>query len=258
MKSKPNHFPFPSPHKPLLALLLCLTLLCSSDGSELLRPSMESLFHNALLPLGTTMYVWGGGWNEEDTGAGTEALTLGISPRWKEFFFAQNTEYDFHTTKFQIHDGLDCSGYIGWLLYNTLRTPDCTGYVFPASRAVSRLADLHLGTLTIDKTWLPGDICSMPGHVWMCLGSCFDGSVLLIHSSPPGVRLCGTGPQAIRLAEGIMSSHSPDWFSRYPDCSVSSDYLETSEKLRWHSYIFPDRADWICFSAGQISNLLFP
>lgn len=239
-------------------LLLCLTLLCTSDGSELLRPTMRSLFYNALQPLGSTMYIWGGGWNESDTGAGIEALTIGISHRWRAFSEWQTSDYDFRATKYQIHDGLDCSGYIGWLLYNTLHTPDCSGYVFPASITASRLAALHLGTLTIDETWLPGDICSMPGHVWLCLGTCPDGSVLLIHSSPPGVRLCGTGSQAIRLAERIMLFHYSDWFIRYPDCSVSTDYLYKSEKLRWHSFIFPDTGHYRSLSANQITEFLFP
>lgn len=246
-----------------------------------MRPSMNRLFHNALLPLGTTMYVWGGGWNEADTGAGEEALTLGISPRWAAFSRWQSKDYDFHLTAYQIHDGLDCSGYMGWLLYNTLCTPHCTGYVFSASQTACRLGDLNLGTLTLDEKWLPGDICSMPGHVWLCLGTCSDGSVLLLHSSPPGVRLCGTAAsprqdpsvrkkespysnpedtksQAVLLAEQILSSHYPDWYSRYPDCRVSPDYLTQSEKLRWHSYIFYDAKDWTCLSANQVADILFP
>ena len=38
----------------------------------------------------------------------------------------------------------------------------------------------------------PGDICTMATHVWMSLGCCPDGSILLVHSSPPGCILCGT------------------------------------------------------------------
>lgn len=229
------------------------------------------------------MYIWGGGWNEADTGAGNEALTIGVSPRWKAFSSWQSSDYDFHRTKFQLHDGLDCSGYMGWLLYNTVRTPDCSGYVFSAARMASRLSDLHLGTLVRDDRWLPGDLCSMPGHVWLCLGTCSDGSVLLIHSSPPGVRICGTsskkavtnstndscdnrntpGPQfadtqAVLLARRIMSDCYPDWYVRYPDCAVPVDYLTSSEKLRWHPYIFPDLDKWIRLSATEVTDALFP
>lgn len=47
--------------------------------------SLDRLLKNAMLPIGQTMYIWGGGWNEEDTGAGVEAVSIGVSPRWKEF-----------------------------------------------------------------------------------------------------------------------------------------------------------------------------
>ena len=32
--------------------------------------------------------------------------------------------------------------------------------------------------------YYPGDIVSMNGHVWMCLGKCSDGGILLVHTSP--------------------------------------------------------------------------
>ena len=59
----------------------------------------------AMQPVGQTMYVWGGGWNEADTGAGAEAVTLGVSPRWAEFAAKQDSSYSYENTKYQIHDG---------------------------------------------------------------------------------------------------------------------------------------------------------
>ena len=38
--------------------------------------TLENLLKTALLPIGNTMYIYGGGWNEEDTGAGIEAMTI--------------------------------------------------------------------------------------------------------------------------------------------------------------------------------------
>ena len=78
------------------------------------------------MPIGKTMYIYGGGWNENDTGAGIEAMTLGIDPKWAEFAQKQDSsynfkDYDYKQNKEYIHLGLDCSGYIGWLLYNIFR-----------------------------------------------------------------------------------------------------------------------------------------
>ena len=46
---------------------------------------LKCFLRTALLPVGSTMYVYGGGWNEADTGAGIEAVTLGVSAEWAEF-----------------------------------------------------------------------------------------------------------------------------------------------------------------------------
>ena len=52
--------------------------------------SLLGFLQIAVQPVGQTMYVWGGGWNEEDTGAGAEAVTLGVSPAWAEFAAKQD------------------------------------------------------------------------------------------------------------------------------------------------------------------------
>ena len=36
---------------------------------------MERLLRTSLLPVGQTMYIWGGGWNQDDAGAGIEAAS---------------------------------------------------------------------------------------------------------------------------------------------------------------------------------------
>ena len=48
-------------------------------------PSLAKLLLLAKEPLCNTMYVWGGGWNEADTGAGLEARSLDVSPAWASF-----------------------------------------------------------------------------------------------------------------------------------------------------------------------------
>lgn len=54
-------------------------------------PALKSFLKNALMPAGETMYVYGGGWNEADTGAGIEAVTIGLSPEWKRFYAMQDS-----------------------------------------------------------------------------------------------------------------------------------------------------------------------
>ena len=209
--------------------------------------SMENLLLTAKQPIGSTMYVWGGGWNEEDTGAGIEAVTIGVSPRWKEFAAQQDGSYNFKDTEYQIHDGLDCSGYVGWVIYNVFETTNGSseedGYVLKATSMAETFAGLGWGTYqkASDVTeWKPGDIMSMEGHVWICLGMCEDGSVLLMHSSPPGVRISGTymadgrKSQAVELAEQCMRENYPLWYADYPECGVKNNYLTTAAQMRWN------------------------
>ncbi len=229
-------------------------------------PSLLDFLQIALQPVGNTMYVWGGGWNEEDTGAGTEAVTLGVSPRWAEFAALQTAQYDYNTTRYQIHDGLDCSGYVGWAVYNTLENESGKpGYVCSSTQMAQSLADRNFGTLIPPEertAVIPGDVMSMKGHVWIAVGSCDDGSVLLLHASPPGVSFCGTTlpdggtSEAVRLAESIMSAHYPQWFSRYPNCSRPHSYLTKSSTMRWQ--ILEDPQGLREMSAHEVAALLFP
>lgn len=228
--------------------------------------TLENFLKTALLPLGSTMYVWGGGWNEADTGAGTEARTLGVSPAWAAFATQQTADYDYKDTRYQIHDGLDCSGYVGWTVYNTLATEDGReGYVFKSTETALKYASFGWGSYTdsiLVKDWLAGDILSMKGHVWICLTSFEDGSVLLSHSSPPGVRLCGTSPDgnptmATLTAEYLMESEYPDWYSRYPDCTVDTGYLNASS-MRWSVSFFPDAEEIRALNSRELLSLLFP
>ena len=221
----------------------------------------------AAAPVGSTMYVWGGGWNEADTGAGIEAVTLGLSERWAAFAKEQDSGYNYKDHRYQIHDGLDCSGYVGWAVYNVMETENGgKGYVSSSTGMAQALADRGLGEYIsredMDR-WLPGDIMSMKGHVWISLGMCGDGSVLLLHSSPPGVIFCGTAladgsdSQALKLAQTIMSTHYPDWYAHYPDCSRPASYLEKSSAMRWNTNVLADKEGIRQMSAEQVVNLLF-
>ena len=58
------------------------------------RSSLLDFLKTAGQPVGSTMYIWGGGWNEEDTGSGIEAVMLGLSPQWAEFAAQQDKDYN--------------------------------------------------------------------------------------------------------------------------------------------------------------------
>lgn len=218
-------------------------------------------------PVGRTMYIWGGGWNEEDTGAGIEAVAPGVSSRWAEFAAEQDSSYNYKDHRYQIHDGLDCSGYVGWAVYNVLETESGReGYVGKAAGMAEDLAERGLGEfIPVDQLeqWLPGDIMSMKGHVWICVGMCEDGSVLLLHASPPGVIFSGTslpdgsGSQATALAKQIMQEHYPDWYRRYPDCTRSHSYLEQSSAMRWSNQVLQDEEGLRQLSAEEVVERLF-
>ncbi len=229
--------------------------------------SMENLLATAKLPVGTTMYVWGGGWNEADTGAGIEAVSIGVSPAWNDFYQQQNSAYDYQQTRYQIHDGLDCSGYIGWMIYNVFENQDGEpGYVMKAAEMARTFADYGWGTYTPAAQvteWQPGDIMSMKGHVWLSLGMCGDGSVVLMHASPPGVRICGTqlsdgsSSEAVKLAETYMQNNYPDWYQKYSDCAVDFYYLQDSGQLRFNAETLTDSMQIQLMGAEQVLSLLY-
>ncbi len=208
------------------------------------KRTLYNLLLTAIEPLGHTMYVWGGGWNEEDTAAGEEARSIGESPRWKEFFEMQDSTYNYENTRYQIHDGLDCSGYVGWMIYNVFETTDGgPGYVGKATKMAEEFAGKGWGSYTPASSvtdWKPGDIMSMKGHVWISLGMCEDQSVVFLHASPPGVILSGTylsdgsRSQAVELAETYMRTYYPDWYTRYPECARGYQYLTDSGQMRWN------------------------
>lgn len=239
-----------------------------------IRENGKTLFDflkTALLPVGNTMYVYGGGWNEEDTGAGIEAVTLGVSPEWVKFAAMQDASYDHTKYRYHIHKGLDCSGYVGWVLYNTWEEKSgCVGYVMPAAQMAETFAAWKWGTLLPQgklSVFLPGDIVSMKDHVWISLGTCQDGSVLLVHASPPGVSLCGTmlpavegevekKSQAVYLAENYMQKHFPNWYKRYPNCSRGSFYKTESSVMRWDNKVLADPDSLRCRSPEALLDLL--
>lgn len=206
--------------------------------------TLKHFLEIAMQPVGHTMYVWGGGWNEADTGAGIEAVTMGVSPQWDAFFQKQDSSYNYQNTRYQIHNGLDCSGFVGWSVYNLLNTESGNeGYVMASTKMAQNFADRGWGTYTpaskITK-YTPGDIMSTSGHVYIVVGQCADGSVVLVHASPAGVQINGTvtpsgstSSQAIALATQYMKTYFPEWYAKFPDCTRNANYLTNFNQMTW-------------------------
>lgn len=231
--------------------------------------TIEALLKTALEPVGSTMYIWGGGWDDADNEAGGTSTRIGLSPKWKVFAKQQDADYDFEKHRFERENGLDCSGYVGWVLYNTFETEaGQPGYVTTSTDLAASLANRGWGKrIHNPKTFLPGDIVSMEGHVWIALGTCEDGSVLLVHSSPPGVSVCGTPvpgqmekagnaelekSKAIILAEDYMTFNHAKWQEKYPNRSVGEHYVEDVVVFRWSKNIMSDAEQMQTLSAEEI------
>jgi hypothetical protein len=91
---------------------------------------------------------------------------------------------------------------------------------------------------------------------------CGDGSVLLLHASPPGVIFSGTllpdgnGSQASALARQIMQEHYPEWYSRYPRCARSHSYLTDSSAMRWSTDILADTEGLRDMTIEEVVNMI--
>ena len=265
----------------LIFFLLVMTVLAHQkyieNHTKNQNPTMEEFLAIALEPVGNTMYIWGGGWDEEDQKAGASSARIGLSPIWAEFTEKQDETYNFENHRFERENGLDCSGYVGWVVYNLFETKDGQqGYVTTSTDMAENFAKRGWGELLLHpKEFLVGDIVSMDGHVWISLGTCADGSVLLVHSSPPGVSVCGTPiPKqdksdisemslesnseksiAVQLAEEFMTMYYPKWQEKYPNRCVSDTYLEDVTVMRWNSETLSNALEWQQKSGEEVLHL---
>lgn len=255
--------------KKITAMLLSTTILLSTVLSPTVSAaSVKDLLSHALEPIGNCLYVYGGGWNEPDTGAGVEAMTYGISPKWQEFYKANNSSYNYNNHRYEIHNGLDCTGYVGWSVYQIFGNQySDNGYVFLAENMAQKYAEIFDGTFTRKKLFnnhQSGDIMSSSGHAYIVLGGCEDGSVVFLHASPPAVSICGTytpsgksNSRAVELATHYMKTYFPDCYNRYPRCSRNTAYLTDYNQMRWNENILTDSDGYRYMPAEDILWDLF-
>lgn len=242
--------------------------------------TLKNFLTTAIEPVGQTMYTWGGGWNAEDTGAGLGATTIGLRPEWREFYLKQTPDYKFSEEVSEktggfidIDNGLDCSGFVGWTIYNVLETESGKeGYVMLANEMASEFSNRGWGKFVKAqdvKKHNPGDIMSSKTHVYICLGDCEDGSLVLVHSSPCGVQITGTTTKdgskdslAIKLAEKYMKTYYADWYEKYPECWRGAGYLTNFDQMKWYvngedGSILSDPDNIKDMSAEEVLEFLF-
>lgn len=263
--------------------------------------TIKNLFSTAMEPVGTTLYVLGGGWSWQDEEESFGVQEFGIKNSWIKFFRSHDANYNFEfipgTNNEKVdkansffpfggwiefyYAGLDCSGYIGWVLDNVIPNANGRRHFTTSTRFVKKLSEEHLGSVTKDTaTGLkPGAIISVKGHTYMCLGTCADGSIVILHSTRSeskkgekggGVQLSalnphdtGKGCEAYRLARHYMVRYFPEWSKRYN--VVLKDYKEntdfTSSDLtgifNWSEDILADPEGYHTKSAGEILKDLF-
>lgn len=210
--------------------------------------TIKNFLRTAIAPVGSTMYVWGGGWNKADTAAGREAKSVGLSPSWRSFADRQTSSYNYKNHRYKIHQGLDCAGFVGWAVYNVLNTKNKEkGYVYSAREQAKKFSRLGFGSYKAAdeiRNYKAGDImsstCNCCGHVWIVVGQCGDGSVVLVHASPSGVQLGGTvtstgkkNSEAAALARKYMKKYYKAWYQKYPKTDRGSSYLSHYGQMRW-------------------------
>ena len=209
--------------------------------------TLKNFLATAMEPVGTALYIYGGTWDWQDAASSNQASTIGLSQSWIDFFQSQNADYTYKneanpSESYYPHNawnqyyyaGIDCSAYVAWAAYNIMNTESGNeGYVMSSTKMAKNFAE-EQGWGTWEQKdftpadFKPGDIFSMNGHVWICLGKCDDGSLVILHSTPSdsvnnqgggGVQINGVGDskdcQAVKLAEEYMSKYYPQWWDRY-------------------------------------------
>jgi len=226
--------------------------------------TLKNFLATALEPVGTGLYIYGGTWDWQDVGSSNQATTIGIPQSWIDFFQTQNVNFTYKNLTDHAHSyypfeewnqyyfaGVDCSGYVAWVLYNTMNTTSGgNGYVMGATGMAKSFAQTqNWGTWTQSfaaptghdgSDFHVGDIFSLNGHVWICLGTCSDGSIVFMHSTPSGsktgqpgggVQISALNPkntgkncEAYDLANRYMKVYYPLWSQRYD--AVLKDYSD--------------------------------
>lgn len=236
--------------------------------------TLKNFLLGAIQPVGNTLYVWGGGW------AQPTATYIGVYPKWKTWFNSNGSSYNYAnymdlsvSTRAK---GLDCSGFVGWATYQVMETESGvgSGYVAEASTIASVYASRGYGTLrsqtTLSKNnykgkFQAGDVGSMSGHTFIIMGQCSDGSLVIVHSTPPCVQINGTttpagsyDSEAAALAKKYMNQYYPALVKKFSlSCSVGSSYIKASNTMRWNTKTLSDPDGYKSKTADEVLADMF-
>jgi cell wall-associated NlpC family hydrolase len=232
--------------------------------------TIKNLLKTALMPAGETLYVLGGGWNVQDDGGGVPSTTIGQYPAWRKFYESHDKTYSPNDHKHETENGLDCSGFVGWTVYNVMNTKSGSkSFVTHAENMARNFANMGFGTYK-DKTkvadYKPGDIMSSEtkGHVFISVGKCLDGSIIFMHSSSNGVQINGSvdpngnqNSEAVELATKYMSKYATDWNKKFPNYVKDGFYLTEYNQMRWNSATLSDPDGYNSMAPKEILADLF-
>ncbi len=249
-----------------IALVIGVVFMLSCGNVS--AATVKDLLAEGMKPIGKCLYVYGGGWNEADNGAGLETMRYGLGAIWEMFYQKNTSDYDYKKTKYQIHNGLDCTGFVGWTMYQLFgSTYSDKGYVFSSGTMVKTYAKLFGGTV-VSKNQLTrhqcGDVMGSKGHVYLVLGECKDGSIVMLNMSPPALSICGTAAkngtinsEAVALAKRYMEKYFAGCVKKYPNYRRGTDYLTDYDAMRWNENVLPDPDGYRNKTADEILSDFF-
>ena len=231
--------------------------------------TIKNFLRTGISPIGSTMYIWGGGWNGFAGNNSGQKFKTGLSPKWRSFAKKHKNNYNYAKYLLQREKGLDCSGFVGNCVYNVMETSNNRqSYVTSAYREGTYYASLGFGKYVSNKlveTRKAGDVMTCATHVWICLGECTDGSAVVLHSSPPMVSLAGTpskkgvsNSKAVKLARKYMKKYYPELYKSYPNSVYrGSVYNHSYGRMRWNKKTLADPEGYRNLTANKVLKDLF-
>lgn len=233
------------------------------------KSTIKNLLRFGISPIGSTMYIWGGGWNGFGGNNGAQQFKTGLSPKWRAFAKKHKSNYSYLGYLFQREKGLDCSGYVGNCVYNVMETSNGKqSYVSLASSEGINYAKRGFGKYSskaVPGKRKAGDVMTCFTHVWICMGECSDGSAVIMHSSPPMVSLAGTpsktgvsNSKAVKLARKYMKKYYPTQYKNYPNSVYrGSNYNTSYGRMTWNKKTLADPEGYKNLTANKILADLF-
>lgn len=233
------------------------------------KSTIKNFLRTGISPMGSTLYIWGGGWNGFAGNNKAQKNKTGLSANWRKFASKHPSDYDYTDYLLQREKGLDCSGFVGTCVYNIMETSNGRqSYVTSAYGEGRYYAKLGMGKYAgraIAGKRKAGDIMCCPTHVWICLGECKDGSAVVLHSSPPMVSLAGTpsstgirNSKAVKLARKYMKKYYPQQYAAYPNSVYRGSVYNTAYgRMRWKKSVLSDPEGYKNRTANAILKDLF-